>query len=551
MNATRILIFYFFCFLPWISQGQNSGGWNLPEVDEPAFRKDTFRITDYGAVKDGLTLNTRSINRAISECSANGGGVVLVPEGLWLTGPIELKSNVNLHLLKNATLLFTKDKTQYALVESSWEGLPAARNQSPVSGTNLENVAITGKGIIDGNGDAWRAVKKDKLSALEWNRLLATGGILSEDGKTWYPSMQYLKGSKLEHPGVLVNGRTLKDYESTKDFYRPNLVVITNCKKILLEGPTFQNSAAWGLHILMCEDLTVRDVYVNNPWYAQNGDGIDVESCSRVLIENSTFDVGDDGICLKSGRDEEGRKRGMPTQDLIARNCVVYHAHGGFVIGSEMSGGVKNIYVENCNFMGTDIGLRFKTRRGRGGIVENVFIRDITMKDIVGEAILFDMYYMAKDPIALPGEKREAPKAEVYPVTEATPRFRNFTMENVVCNGAEKAIFIRGLPEMNISDLVFRNITIKANRGMEILESKNILFKNVKVELAETNPVNTIHNSMYIVFDGIHYDNNSELLFCVNGAESKNIRVINTDASKAKNKLKCANGATSASIEIK
>src|SRR5690349_13717467 len=170
----------------------------------------------------------------------------------------------------------------------------------------------------------------------------------------------------------------------------------------------------------MCEDLTVRNVYAKNPWYAQNGDGIDVESCKNVLIEDSKFDVGDDGICIKSGRDAEGRKRGMPTENVTIRNCVVYHAHGGFVVGSEMSGGAKNINVENCTFVGTDIGLRFKTTRGRGGVVENIYIDNILMKDIPGEAILFDMYYSAIDPVALAGEKREAPKVMVYPVTEET-----------------------------------------------------------------------------------------------------------------------------------
>ena len=207
-------------------------------------------------------------------------------------------------------------------------------------------------------------------------------------------------------------------------------------------------------------------MYAKNPLYAQNGDGIDVESCKNVLIENSTFDVGDDGICIKSGRDEAGRKRGMPTENLLVRNCTVYHAHGGFVIGSEMSGGARNLYVENCTFIGTDIGLRFKTTRGRGGIVENIFVNNINMKDIVGEAILFDMYYEAKDPVVLVGEKREPPKVEMLPVTEATPQFKNFYVNNIVCNGAEKAIFVRGLPEMNIKNIVLQDMILQGYEGI-------------------------------------------------------------------------------------
>ncbi|HVT83665.1 MAG TPA: glycoside hydrolase family 28 protein, partial [Chitinophagaceae bacterium] len=372
-------------------------------VHFPSFKKDTFNIVSFGAVADGITLNTNSINNAINACSQKGGGVVLIPHGMWMTGPIILKSNVNLHLAKNAVLQFTKDLDQYPLVKGNWEGLPQMRNQSPVSANNAVNIAITGNGIIDGNGDAWRMVRKDKLNETQWKKLLESGGVLNDDKKTWYPSEKSLKGSQLKNPGVISPDKTAAFYDSIKDFLRPNLLVLESCKKVLLEDVTFQNSPAWCLHPLMCEDLTIRNIYAKNPWYAQNGDGIDVESCKNVLIEGSTFDVGDDGICVKSGRDEAGRKRGMPTENMIVRNCIVYHAHGGFVIGSEMSGGARNIYVSDCTFMGTDVGLRFKTTRGRGGIVENIFIKNITMKDIATQAILFDMYYMSQDPVPLSG----------------------------------------------------------------------------------------------------------------------------------------------------
>jgi polygalacturonase len=195
-----------------------------------------------------------------------------------------------------------------------------------------------------------------------------------------------------------------------KDFFRPNMLVLTNCKKVLLQDVTFQNSPAWCLHTLLCENLTLRNARVRNPWNAQNGDAIDVESCRNVLIEGSTFDAGDDGICVKSGRDEEGRKRGKPTENMVVRNNVVYRAHGGFVIGSEMSGGAKNIFVSNCSFIGTDIGLRFKTTRGRGGVVEKIYIKDIAMRDILGSAILFDMYYGGKSALEDPEGKQTSPK---------------------------------------------------------------------------------------------------------------------------------------------
>jgi polygalacturonase len=521
----------------------------LPVVKQVSFKRDSFYITKYGAKADGLTLNTASINTAINECSKKGGGVVVVPAGMWVTGPVELKSNVNLHLKRGAVLQFTDDFNQYKLVATNWEGLPQMRNQSPLSANNATNIAITGYGIIDGNGDVWRMVKKEKLTETQWKKLTASGGVLSDDKKTWYPTEKSLKGSKLKNPGEITSEKTPEFYESVKDFLRPNLLVFTQCKQVLLEGVTFQNSPAWCLHPLMCEDLTVRNVYVKNPWYAQNGDGIDVESCKNVLIENSTFDVGDDGICIKSGRDEAGRKRAMPTENLIARNCTVYHAHGGFVIGSEMSGGAKNLFVENLTFIGTDIGLRFKTTRGRGGIVENIYINNITMKDIVGEAILFDMYYAAQDPIPLAGEKREPPKVETLPVTEATPQFKNFYIKNVVCNGAEKAIFVRGLPEMNVKNIVMEDMILQANKGLDMTEGSDISLKNVRLITKEIDPVMNIHNSKNITLNKIGYSN-ADLLLNVSGEKSNGISVTATDVNKAKKGLELSYGAKEGAVKL-
>ncbi len=512
------------CFVQQQLQAQK-----LPIIKSTQFRKDSTSIVKYGAVADGVTLNTRSINAAIEAVSKKGGGVVVVPPGLWLSGPIVLQSNVNLHLQRNAMLLFTDQLSEFKLVETNWEGLPAMRNQSPISATNASNIAITGFGIIDGNGDAWRAVKKDKLSESHWKKLLASGGVVSEDKRIWYPTESAFRGSKTSKAGVILPGRTLDSFQNIKDYLRPNLFVLTKCDRVLLEGVTFQNSPAWCLHPLMSSNITVKDIFVKNPWYAQNGDGIDVESCRNVLIENSVFDVGDDGLCIKSGRDEEGRKRAMPTQDVIIRNCTVYHAHGGFVIGSEMSGGAKNIFVSNCTFVGSDIGLRFKTTRGRGGVVENIFIDNIVMKSIPGEAILFDMYYAAQDPIALAGEKREAPRVEFKPVTEATPQFRNIYISNVVCDGAEKAIFIRGLPEMNIRDIELKNITITAKKGMECSEATNIRLTNVKlITGSPADPVIDIANSSNISFTQFTAQQEKPLILRMGGDRTKNIRWLNS-----------------------
>lgn len=524
---------------------------SLPPVAVPKFRKDTISIVKYGAKPDGVTLNTKAINAAIDACSKRGGGVVVIPKGLWLTGPVELKSNVNLHLQKSALLQFTTDLSQYPLVKSNWEGVPQMRNQSPLWATNEQNIAITGFGIVDGGGDAWRMVKRDKFTETQWQKLVASGGLLSSDKKTWYPTEKSFKGSQIKGAGLITPGKTEADYNEVKDFLRPNLLVLTNCKKILLEGVTFQNSPAWNLHPLMSQDITIRNVYAKNPWYGQNGDGIDLELCKNVVIENSTFDVGDDGICIKSGRDEEGRKRGMPTENVIIRNCTVYHAHGGFVIGSEMSGGARNIYVDDCTFIGTDIGLRFKTTRGRGGIVENIFINNIAMKDIVAEAILFDMYYEAKDPVVLAGERREPPKVETLPVTEATPQFRNIYVKNVICNGAEKAIFVRGLPEMNVKNIVLEDMVLQAKEGLDMTEGSDITLRNIQVITKNTDPVLNIHNSRNIVLDKIAYNNDAALLLNVSGEKSKGITLSKTDANRAKKKFEFTYGASENVLTVK
>ena len=482
-----------------------------PTIKTTSFKKDSFNILQYGAKADGVTLNTKAINAAIDACNKKGGGVVVIPKGFWLSGPLVLKSNVNLHLQRNAMLQFTADKSQYPLVETNWEGLPAIRNASPISATNASNIAITGYGVIDGNGEAWRAVKREKLTESQWKKLVASGGVLREDKKMWFPSEAFAKGENTKKAGVLYDGKTIEDYRDIKDFLRPNLVVITKSDRILLEGVTFQNSAAWCLHPLMSTNLIVRNISVKNPWFAQNGDGIDIESCRYVLVENSVFDVGDDGLCIKSGRDEEGRKRAMPTQDVIIRNCTVYNSHGGFVIGSEMSGGAKNIFVDDCTFVGSDIGLRFKTTRGRGGVVENIYINNINMKNIPGEAILFDMYYMARDPIVLAGEKREAPKVVMEPVTEATPQFKNIFIKNVVCDGAEKALFIRGLPEMSINNINIENFTVSSDYGIEISEAKNIHLKNINVMAKKPGPLVNMLNSSNINFHSFNSGKEAEI----------------------------------------
>lgn len=471
---------------------------------------------------------------------------MLVPRGLWLTGPIVLKSNVNLHLAKGALVQFTDQRDVYPLVNTTWEGEDAVRNQAPISGTDLENIAITGEGIMDGAGDAWRMVKKSKLTDDQWKKRVASGGVVNDKQDSWYPSAQSLKGATM----TVKAGQDQTYYEAIKDFLRPNLLSLTRCKRILLEGVTFQNSPAWCLHPLLCEHITLRNVTAKNPWYAQNGDGLDLESCRNGLVENCLFDVGDDGICIKSGRDEQGRKRGVPTENIIVRNCRVYHAHGGFVIGSEMSGGVRNLYVSNCTFMGTDVGLRFKTARGRGGIVENIVVDGIDMTDIAGEAILFDMYYAAKDPVPQQGESNELPVIPAQPLSEATPQFRSFQIRNITCKSAETGILIRGLPEMAVKDILIENAVLQSHKGFVCIEAENIRLKNVAL-ITPAKTLMQIQNSHNLTLDNIRYADNTDLLMHISGDRSNGIKLFNTNTSHAKKTVATAVGVPANVLTMK
>lgn len=453
----------------------------MPVIDRPNFPDRTVSLTDFGAVADGKTLNTDAFAKAIDALSSKGGGTLNVPSGIWLTGPIQFKSNINLHLDGGALILFSPDPDLYPVIYTVYEGFESYRTMSPIYGENLENIAITGEGVIDGNGAAWRQVKRDKMTAGQWKRLVASGGIVKNDN-TWYPSQDYLDGEQfLKSPG---NHKELTKEQAAKvkRYLRPVMLKFVKCKNVLLQGVLFQNSPAWNLHPLMCENLIVDDVYIKNPEYAQNGDGLDVESCKNVIIYRSTLDVGDDAICIKSGKDEDGRKRGIPTENVIVKDCRVFQGHGGFVVGSEMSGGVNNVSVTDCQFIGTDVGLRFKSTRGRGGVVENIFIDNINMINISNEALLFDLYYWVKN----------APKT-IPPVDETTPQFRNITINGVTSFNSGMSVKFNGLPEMHIENVKLSNSIFTATKGGLLSESTGIDFNNVSIT-ANEGPALTINN---------------------------------------------------------
>ena len=474
----------------------------MPRVQEPVIPKNSVSITDFGAQNGGQELCSQAFTDAIEAVSKKGGGRVIIPRGTWLTGPITLKSNIELYTEIGAMVIFSTNKDLYPLVETSFEGFNTFRCTSPINGRNLDNIAITGKGIFDGSGDAWRAVKKEKLTESQWRKLITSGGIVSENGKTWYPSQQFRDGEKKAEMNVPRSLKTKAEFEKIRDFLRPVMVSLISCKKVLIDGPTFQNSPAWNIHPLMCENFTMRNTTVRNPWFSQNGDGIDIESCKNSIIHDCSFDVGDDAICIKSGKDKDGRDRKMPNENLIVKNCIVFHGHGGVTVGSEMSSGVKNLHVSNCTFIGTDVGLRFKSNRGRGGVVENIYISNIEMMNIPTQAISFNLYYSGRSASEDldAGEDGQAPA--LLPVTEETPQFKNIFIRDVNCKGAMTGIFLQGLPEMKLENVELTNIKMEADYGLVCIDADHVKIKNLNLK-TKHHPVIDLQNSSNVSIDGL------------------------------------------------
>jgi polygalacturonase len=446
----------------------------MPAVVEPEFADHAFVITSYGAVGDGQTLNTEAFAKTIQACVEGGGGKVVVPPGLWLTGPIQLQSNINLHVERGAVILFTPDRTQYPMIKispNSSRFVPA----SPIYGYDLKNIAITGEGIIDGSGESWRPVKKMKMTEQQWKKLVASGGVISEDGEIWWPSREAMNGSDyLDNLSKTTPKPTAEDYRPARDYLRPYMVYLVGCENILIEHVTIRNSPKFVLYPNRCKNVTIRYANIYNDWWAQNGDGIDISACKQVIIYRCNVNVGDDGICMKSsGASQPGSPANLA--NIIIAECTVYHGHGGFVIGSNTDGGMENIFVRNCSFLGTDIGVRVKSNAGGGGLVKDIYINNIDMVDIKDAAISFNSIYENR-----PAGYKENPNNKPTP-QEKIPVFRDFYFDNIYCRGAHTAISLAGLPESPISRLFLNHITISAEAGCVATYADQINFNDVKI----------------------------------------------------------------------
>ena len=489
----------------------------MPEIELPDIPSTRIAITDFGAVGDGTTMNTEAFAAAIQHCMAKGGGVVSVPPGMWLTGPIKMESNIELHLDSGAVILFSKRFEDYPMFKRN---KTAVKCIPMIFGSNLQDVAITGKGLIDGNGQSWRPVKKEKMTNRQWKEFLESGGAVSSDGKTWWPSKEALNGEDYLKELKKNNKKPLPEQiAAAREYLRPVMVALDDCKRVLFDGPTFTNAPGWTLAPTRCEQVVVRNVTVNNPWWGQNTDAIDINSCRNFLLYNSVMSVGDDAICLKPGQPSDSHAGDPSCENIVVADCIVYSGHGGFVIGSGSYGGARNISVKNCTFIGTDIGLRFKSAIDRGGVIEKVYVDGIRMKDIVNEAIFFDMFYDQNN--------------DNDPTVTRIPEFRDFQIQNVVCDGASGAIFVRGLPEMPLKNIRLSDIVINSATGCLLQDAEHIEMNNVRLSFPN-GPAFTVNNADSIQLKNISFPADAKLFLKASGNKTKSISISGTDLSKMK-----------------
>ena len=423
-------------------------------------------VSECGAVGDGKTVSTAALQKAIDATAERGGGTVIVPAGRFVSGSIRLRSHINLHLEPGATIVGASDVSAFPKWSAAWEGIEM--HASLITGEALDNVSITGRGTIDGNGQYWWDLFRQK--------------------------------------------RLGKDNTDK----RPRLVRLIDCRNVLVEGVTLQNSPMWTLNPVACDEVTIRGIIVRNPPDSPNTDGINPDSCRNVHISDCHIDVGDDCVTIKSGSEEEPRKQLRPCENITITNCTMIHGHGGVVIGSEMSGGVRNIAISNCTFVGTDRGIRIKARRGRGGAVEDIRVSNIVMDGVLCP-IVVNLFYGC----GAWGQSKVTDTSP-QPVTERTPRFRRLRFSNISARRVKySACYVLGLPEMYVEDVGFHDVAIYLDpdnteagqsamapiaedlcrAGVVMQNVRGVRLSNVQV-FDQLGPAVTVKNGRDVVVDG-------------------------------------------------
>lgn len=428
----------------------------------------TVVLTDFGAVGDGRTLCTDAFKKAITKLKNQGGGRLEVPAGVWLTGPIALENNVEMHLITKPSSISLLTSVFICLMKPTKKKWGGERVLPCIYASKKHDIAITGSGIIDGNGQQWRPVKRSKVSDTEWKQFKQLGGVERQNGQLWYPWQM-----KSGLPDIC-------ETAEAQEKMRNDLLRLLDCERVYLQGVTFQNAPKFHVHPCFCVNVVIDGITVRCPWNAQNGDAIDISDCHQVLIVNSSVDAGDDGLCMKSGKPRKSTPV-CGVQDVLIDHCTVFHAHGAFVLGSETASGIRRVVVRNCRFSGTDTGLRFKSGLSRGGKTEQLYVQDCVMSDILQEAIIFQCDYVDRPA----GSDENAVPTFTDEERRWAPNFQDIHIKNVVCRGAQTGIKASGILGLDcVHDIDISNCTISYRKTAQQIDEKTakLTLSNVTLE---------------------------------------------------------------------
>jgi hypothetical protein len=447
-------------------------------------------IADHGADPSGKIKCTEVINELIDSLAANGGGTLLFPAGTFLTGPIVMKSNITLYIDAGSTIKFSDDFDDYLpMVQSRWEDVRVKNFKSQIYAYRCENISIRGDGHLEGQGQKWW----DFLENVNLNKTV--------DSK-WQEIFKKENAVLLQKDAYI---------SSKKYFLRPPMVTTYECKNVLIEGVSFSNPPFWTIMPAFTDNITITGITIENPGDSPNTDGIDPSSCKNVHISNCHISVGDDCIVIKSGRDTDGREANMPTENVTITNCTMLKGHGGVVIGSEMSGGVKRVTISNCVFEGTDRGIRIKTMRGRGGVVEDIRVSNITMYNIINEGILITLRYQP---------------TKVEELSERTPSVNNVQLSGINIRGAQRPLAVYGIEERDISEISINDLRSYTEKGILIENASGISFHDIRMSIKKGSPMEA-KDSKNITWDLVSVSSVFNKLPYLNLINCQNVKVSN------------------------